>query len=53
MKILLIHNYYKLTGGEDEVFQREKRLLVRAGLQVAEYVRDNKEISGYKALQAI
>src|SRR5271156_4984572 len=53
MKILLIHNYYQLSGGEDEVFQREKRLLDRAGFQVVEYVRDNKEIRDYNALQTI
>jgi glycosyltransferase involved in cell wall biosynthesis len=53
MKILLIHNYYQLSGGEDEVFQREKRLLVRAGFQVVEYVRDNKEIRDYNPLQTI
>jgi len=53
MKILLIHNYYQLSGGEDEVFQREKRLLVRAGFQVVEYLRDNKEIRDYNPLQTI
>jgi glycosyltransferase involved in cell wall biosynthesis len=53
MKILLIHNYYNLAGGEDEVFHREKRLLVRAGFQVTEYVRANKEINDYNALQTI
>src|SRR5271156_586681 len=53
MKILLIHNYYQLSGGEDEVFQREKRLLDRAGFQVVEYVRDNKEIRDYNPLQTI
>jgi glycosyltransferase involved in cell wall biosynthesis len=53
MKILLIHNYYKLSGGEDEVFQREKRLLLRAGYQVIEYVRDNKVIDDYNLLKTI
>jgi glycosyltransferase involved in cell wall biosynthesis len=53
MKILLIHNCYKLSGGEDEVFQREKRLLVSAGHEVVEYLRDNKEINDYKLIQTI
>jgi glycosyltransferase involved in cell wall biosynthesis len=53
MKILLVHNYYKLSGGEDEVFQREKRLLVDAGHEVVEYVRDNKEINNQTVVQQI
>lgn len=51
MKILLIHNYYQFSGGEDEVFQREKRLLVSGGHEVVEYVRHNQEINGYNLLQ--
>jgi glycosyltransferase involved in cell wall biosynthesis len=53
MKILLSHNYYKLSGGEDEVFHREKRLLLRAGYEVVEYLRENREINDYKLLQTI
>ncbi len=47
MKILLIHNYYKLSGGEDEVLRREKGLLVSAGHEVVEYVRDNNTINDH------
>lgn len=53
MKILLVHNYYKLSGGEDEVFRREKRLLAGAGHEVIEYVRDNKEINDHTLVQKI
>jgi glycosyltransferase involved in cell wall biosynthesis len=53
MKILLIHNSYKLSGGEDEVFQREKRLLVSAGHEIVEYLRDNKETDDYSLVQTI
>jgi glycosyltransferase involved in cell wall biosynthesis len=53
MKILLLHNYYKLSGGEDEVFRREKRLLMSAGHEVIEYVRDNQEISDHTLVQKI
>lgn len=53
MKILLIHNYYKMSGGEDEVFQRERRLLESAGHKVVEYIRDNEEIDDYGLWQTI
>ena len=51
MKILLVHNYYKLRGGEDEVFEREKQLLVSAGHEVMEYTRHNDEINRYGLLE--
>src|SRR5207245_179155 len=34
-------------GGEDSVFESEKKLVVAAGHQVEEYVRDNAEIAEY------
>jgi glycosyltransferase involved in cell wall biosynthesis len=46
-KILLVHNRYLQSGGEDEVYDREKRLLSDRGHQVIEYIRDNCEISEY------
>jgi glycosyltransferase involved in cell wall biosynthesis len=51
MKILLVHNYYQLSGGEDEVFRREKQLLAGAGHQVLEYTRHNEEINRYKLVK--
>jgi glycosyltransferase involved in cell wall biosynthesis len=53
MKILLVHNYYRLNGGEDEVFEREKRLLAGAGHDVIEYLRDNEEINDYSFVRTI
>jgi len=47
MKLLLVHNRYQSPGGEDSVFESEKKLLVAAGHQVEEYVRDNAEIAEY------
>lgn len=44
MKVLLVHNRYRLAGGEDEVFLRESRLLRLAGHEVTEYIRSNSEI---------
>lgn len=48
MKILLVHNFYQLPGGEDTVLRREKKLLVAAGHEVVSYVRDNHEIVRYR-----
>lgn len=44
MKIVLVHNRYHQPGGEDVVFDSEKRLLQQAGHQVISYVRSNMEL---------
>jgi len=44
MRILLVHNKYREAGGEDVVFETERRLLERAGHSVTSYVRSNTEI---------
>lgn len=44
MKIVLVHNFYRLGGGEDIVFQSEKQLLERGGHTVIPYVRSNWEL---------
>ncbi|WP_146452989.1 glycosyltransferase [Bythopirellula polymerisocia] len=43
-KVLLCHNYYKLSGGEDRVFEDEARLLERHGHQVTRYTVTNDAI---------
>jgi glycosyltransferase involved in cell wall biosynthesis len=43
MKILLIHNFYREPGGEDIVFEQERRLLERNGHHVITYTRSNDE----------
>jgi glycosyltransferase involved in cell wall biosynthesis len=45
MKLLLAHNRYRSTGGEDEVFLREGELLRSTGHEVLEYTRHNSEIA--------
>jgi glycosyltransferase involved in cell wall biosynthesis len=45
MKLLLVHNRYRYSGGEDQVFRRESELLRSAGHHVLEYTRDNAEIT--------
>jgi len=44
MKILLIHNYYKRSGGEDQVFQSETELLRSSGHNVIQYTLHNDQI---------
>jgi len=51
MKILLVHNTYQQAGGEDVVFEQEKKNLQRGGHHVATYERSNHEIERYSAVQ--
>lgn len=50
MKVLLVHNYYQHSGGEDEVFRLEKKLLERKGHDVATYTVSNQAISNLSKL---
>lgn len=45
LKILIAHNYYQLSGGEDETMRREGELLRSAGHEVSEFIRRNSEIA--------
>ena len=51
MKIILVHNQYRLPGGEDVVFEQERQLLQRHGHQVVVYARSNLEIDENSAAQ--
>jgi glycosyltransferase involved in cell wall biosynthesis len=53
MRILLVHNSYQESGGEDIVFEQERSLLQRAGYTVSEYRRSNWEIADYSAIDRI
>lgn len=44
MKILLTHNFYKISGGEDSVFHNEKVLLETGGNSVSLYTIDNDQV---------
>lgn len=44
MKIVLVHNKYQQPGGEDVVFEQERKLLENAGHNIVAYVRDNSDI---------
>jgi glycosyltransferase involved in cell wall biosynthesis len=53
MHILLGHEYYQIPGGEDEIFETRRDILRARGIRVTEYIRHNKEIAEYGALQKI
>ena len=51
MRILIIHNYYKIPGGEDTVVDNESRLLSQKGHKVYFYKRTNQEMDYYGKLR--
>jgi len=53
VKILLVHNKYQQPGGEDVVFEQERKLLETAGHRVTTYCRTNDEISEFSAAQRL
>lgn len=44
LKVLQVHNYYKIAGGEDQVVRNEKKLLEEYGHRVYRYSRHNREL---------
>ncbi|MEM9646760.1 MAG: glycosyltransferase, partial [Planctomycetota bacterium] len=44
VRVLMVHSYYQLLGGEDVVFDAESEMLTRFGHQVFQYTRSNAEI---------
>ncbi len=51
MRILLVHNHYQQSGGEDTVFEAEKALLERHGHEVVTFVEDNARLKGVNPLK--
>jgi len=47
-RILIIHNAYRKSGGEDVVARAEARLLRSKGNEIKEYWRSNAEIKGIR-----
>ena len=43
--ILIVHNYYRIPGGEDTVVLNEKELLEQNGHAVTVYTRNNSELN--------
>jgi glycosyltransferase involved in cell wall biosynthesis len=53
MKILLVHNFYQLPGGEDQVFAQETELLRSRGHQVVLYRVSNDQVKGQNPLVTV
>ena len=49
MRIAVVHNAYKLRGGEDAVVENETKLLSQAGHDVTTFIVSNDEIAGIGA----
>ena len=47
-KVLMVHNYYQIGGGEHTVFHNETELLRSHGHEVVEYTRSNAELKTSK-----
>ena len=41
--VLIVHNHYRIPGGEDTVAKNEAELLIKHGHRVIRYERDNGE----------
>lgn len=52
-KVLIVHNYYQIPGGEDTVVANEKRMLERNGHQIVLYTRHNSELNEFSKLQKL
>lgn len=50
-RVLLVHNYYKIPGGEDTVVENERRLLEEHGHNVFLYTRSNQEMENFSIVQ--
>ena len=43
-KVLIVHNYYQIPGGEDTVVANEKKMLEDHGHETMLYSRHNSEL---------
>jgi glycosyltransferase involved in cell wall biosynthesis len=53
VRILLVHNKYQQPGGEDVVFEQERKLLEHAGHQVVTYCRTNDDVRDSSLVQRL
>ena len=49
MKIVIAHNLYKFSGGEDAVVEQEAKLLACHGHNVVKYIVSNDNIKGFSS----
>ena len=52
-KVLIVHNYYQIPGGEDTVVANEKKLLEDHGHKVSLYTRHNSELKTFSKIQKL
>lgn len=52
-KILMVHNYYQVPGGEDTVVANEIQMLKKYGHHVVFYSRDNSELKKMSKFQKL
>ena len=52
-KVLIVHNYYQIPGGEDTVVENEKKLLEANGHEVVLYTRHNSELKTMSKVQKL
>lgn len=53
LKILQVHNFYQIPGGEDTVVANEKKMLEDHGHVVVQYTRDNNELKHFSLLKKL
>lgn len=53
LRILIVHNAYKISGGEDAVVSNELQLLRDAGHEVFLYKKNNAELDSYSLFQKL
>lgn len=51
--ILIVHNYYQISGGEDTVVANEKKMLEYHGHKVVLYIRNNSELKKMSRLHKL
>ena len=52
-KVLIVHNYYQIPGGEDTVVANEKKMLEDHGHEVILYTRHNSELKELSKLKKL
>lgn len=52
-RVLIVHNYYQVPGGEDTVVANEVKLLEDNGHEVILYTRNNAELKEYSKIQKL
>lgn len=52
-RILMVHNYYQIPGGEDTVVANEMELLRQHGHEVVFYSRNNSELKTFSKMQKL